>query len=135
MIKAKVFPGMLIILTAGICLTTGCPPKRLLLSEADNGKTVVVNAGQEVVVTLRGNPTTGYGWEVKDLDADFLAQVGETEFRSDNAGRPGSGGTMALTFKALKPGSAALTLVYRRSWETGVAPLDSYRINVRIGSK
>ncbi len=112
-------------------LLAGCGPSQTKLTAADNGRQIAIQAGEELVISLDGNPTTGYTWETKDLDTSLFQQVGETAFTSSNPGLVGSGGTQSLTLKALKAGTASLTLVYHRPWET-VAPLQTFSVTVTI---
>jgi inhibitor of cysteine peptidase len=108
------------------------PTKPVTLTAADKGGQVEVKVGEQIVITLDGNPSTGYTWEAKDLDATMFEQVGDPAFSSSNPGLVGSGGTLTLTFKALKAGSASLTLVYHRPWETGVDPTDTFAVTVTV---
>jgi inhibitor of cysteine peptidase len=131
-------------LAAVIILTVGCgshagsgpvqvsPPEQVNLTASDNGQKISLFAGQELVIQLPGNPSTGYTWEAKNLDAGMFQQVGEAVFAASNSNLVGSGGTLTLTFRVLKTGSAALTLVYHRSWETGVAPLQTFSITAVV---
>jgi inhibitor of cysteine peptidase len=120
----------------GIILpTTGCgntQPAKIKITKVDNGKTIDVKVGGEINVDLDGNPSTGYTWETKDLDAGLLQQVGETAFKSSNPGLIGAGGTLTLTFKALKPGKTTLTLIYHRPWEKNVAPQSTFLVTLAI---
>jgi predicted secreted protein len=120
----------LIIIVALGFLAAGCGPRQTKLTAADNGGQVEVKVGERIVVELEGNPSTGYTWEAKDLDASMFQQVGEVEFRSGNPGLLGAGGTLTLTFETLKPGTATLTLVYHRPWETDVEPVDTFTVAV-----
>jgi len=122
----------LVALAGMVILITGCGSVQTQLSAADNGKTVEVKAGDQIVIALEGNPSTGYTWEAKDLDASMFQQIGETEFKSSNPGLIGAGGTLTLTFKTLKAGTSALTLIYHRPWETDVAPVNTFMVNVTV---
>jgi inhibitor of cysteine peptidase len=122
----------LIVIVGLLILTTGCGQQKLALTAADKGSQVEVTVGQQILITLDGNPSTGYSWEVKDLDTSLLEQVGEAEFESSAPSLLGSGGTLTLTFKALQTGTTMLTLVYHRPWETEVAPLDTFSVTVVI---
>ncbi|MCX6034985.1 MAG: protease inhibitor I42 family protein [Chloroflexi bacterium] len=108
------------------------PTKPVILTAEDNGSQVEVKVGEQIVITLDGNPSTGYTWEAKDLDATMIEQVGDPVFSSSNPGLVGAGGTLTLTFKALKAGAASLTLVYHRPWETGVDPIDTFAVTVTV---
>ena len=88
-----------------------------------------VKKGQVFQVQLKGNPTTGYGWEVAEVDEKVIQQQGEAEFKADSS-LLGAGGTETLRFKAVGMGKATLKMVYRRSWEKDVAPLQTYTLEV-----
>jgi inhibitor of cysteine peptidase len=109
-------------------MMTGCGSRQTKFTAVDNGKTVGLKTGDQVVIMLDANPSTGYTWEVKDLDASMIQQVGESGFKSSNPGLIGSGGLLTLTFKTLKAGTTTLTLVYHRPWETDVKPQDTFTL-------
>ena len=123
-----------IVLAAVLVPTAGCGSKQIELTSVDNGKNIKVKVGEQIVVVLEGNPSTGYIWEAKDLDASMIQQVGETEFKSSNSnpGFAGAGGTLTLKFRALKVGTTSLTLVYHRPWETDVKPLSSFTTTITV---
>ena len=117
-----------------IVLATACTPvnKTVTLTTSDKGSQVDVNVGQQIVIALDGNPSTGFTWEAKDLDTTMFEEVGDPAFTSSNPGSVGSGGTLTLTFKALKAGTSNLTLIYHRPWETGVAPIDTFTVTLTV---
>jgi inhibitor of cysteine peptidase len=123
----------LILLAVVLILATACSPaKQVNLTAADKGSQVEVRTGEEIVITLDSNPSTGFSWEAKDLDTTMFEQVGDPTYISSNPGLVGSGGTLTLTFKALKTGTATLTLIYHRPWETDVAPVDTFAVTVTV---
>ena len=117
-----------------LVLATACNPvnKTVTLTAVDKGSQVDVNVGQQIVIALDGNPSTGFTWEAKDLDTTMFEEVGDPAFNSSNPGSVGSGGTLTLTFKALKAGTSNLTLIYHRPWETGVAPIDTFTVTLTV---
>jgi inhibitor of cysteine peptidase len=119
-----------LLITCGILF--GCSPRKTLsIGEAENGKTVEINAGDILKISLAGNPTTGYNWYVSSVDAQVLVQVGDPSFiASSNA--MGAGGIITLTFQAPIAGQTSLQLQYKRSWETGVNPLQTYSLMVDV---
>ena len=118
---------MLFMLTA-----CGSPPRPVSLTAVDKGTQVNMQIGEQMTVTLDGNPSTGYTWEAKDLDATMFQQVGDPVFISSNPGMVGSGGSLTLTFKALTAGKAVLTLIYHRPWEIGVDRTDTFSVTVTV---
>ena len=124
----------LFLLVAAALLTpsAGCSPGAVELTAEDSGGQVEVRAGQQFAISLAANPSTGYTWEPEALDATMFEQVGEPEFEGSDPGLLGAGGILTLTFEALKPGTATLTLVYHRSWEVDVAPADTFSVTVMV---
>lgn len=110
------------------------------LTMEDNMKTITVKAGEIVIIRLEGNITTGYTWEVEKIDNMFIQQVGETDyFEVENSevtpqkeNLTGAAGEFIFTFEALQVGETSLRLVYHRTFETGVEPLDVFTITVQI---
>ncbi|MCL4562314.1 MAG: protease inhibitor I42 family protein [Chloroflexi bacterium] len=97
----------------------------------DAGKTVSLAVGQTLVVTLEGNPTTGYNWYAVETENAVLEQVGEPVF-SANTALLGSSGMISLVFRATAHGQQDLALAYERSFEKGVAPLKTFTMTVVV---
>ena len=120
-------------LTAILLLATACSsPRSVTLTNTNNGGNLEVKDGGQIIVKLDGNPSTGYTWEAKDLDATMFKQVGDPVFSSSNPGLVGSAGTLTLTFNALKAGTSQLTMIYHRPWETGVDPINTFTVRVTV---
>ncbi|MBI2378224.1 MAG: protease inhibitor I42 family protein [Deltaproteobacteria bacterium] len=69
------------------------------LGDGDNGKTIKVKKGEDVVVELSANATTGYKWQVKSTDKTF-GHPSENEYVGPGAQGPvGSGGHTRLVWK------------------------------------
>lgn len=118
-----------------LSLFSGCGGGQADLSDADNGATISLKAGESVSISLESNPTTGYSWQVVAIDESLLEMVGEPEYQSDRKGGPlivGAGGTERFTFKALSPGEATLTLGYARPWEADVPPIETFSIYIVV---
>lgn len=108
-----------------------CTGRALDLTERDNGKNVSLTVGESMVIELAGNPTTGYGWELADIDQSLLAS--ETmQFILSDSNLTGAGGHYSFRFNAFKAGSSVLKLVYRRVWEKNVQPLQNFELMVAI---
>jgi len=84
----------------------------------DEKQPVSVNVGQQFVVELESNPTTGFIWTAT-FDAKVLSQVSKDYTASPAApGLVGSGGKDKFTFKAVAAGTTDLTFGYHRSNES-----------------
>jgi len=116
--------------TMVLFLLTGCTQK-VKVDAAMNGTTLEVDRGQEVVLKLDANPTTGYDWELIEVDPAILSQVGDVDYKADSM-LIGSGGVNTYTFEAVASGSTRLKLVYRRSWEIDAPPLQTFELVVKV---
>lgn len=77
------------------------------------------NAPSEPVVTLAGNPTTGYTWMVTVEDEDIIAVVDEGFAANETEeNMTGAGGYQRFTFEGKAEGYTTVTFAYGRSWET-----------------
>lgn len=85
-------------------------------TDPESGTTVTLRPGGKLNLKLDSNPTTGYYWYLKDIDASLVDQISEGYF-ADPApeGMVGSGGHQMLVFEALATGKADLVLSYERS--------------------
>ena len=99
------------------------------LNASDNNTAINATAGEFLVVTLEGNPTTGYTWEVEELNEQVLQQVGDIVSvpESDLMGAPSM---QIATFEVVGAGDATIKMVYHRPWETDVEPADTFTVNV-----
>ncbi|MBH2033584.1 MAG: protease inhibitor I42 family protein [Pseudomonadales bacterium] len=89
--------------------------------------------GQTVLINLRSNPTTGFRWQVQDAAPGVLRSLGpEVYSNPEDSGLVGSAGQSSWRFEAAQPGSGRLLLVYRRPWETGVAPEQTFDCQVTV---
>ena len=89
------------------------------LTEADNGKKIEAHPGDVIRITLESNITTGYSWENADkVDADVLALDTDDYVSDPNPEElDGVGGSTVIVYRALKPGTAKIDLVYSQSWD------------------
>ena len=133
-----------LVVTAALAMLAGCesmtvenpfnpPPLAVRLDESTSAP-VSVTRGQTLVVTLDANVTTGYRWEAMPGFTPTLVQIGTADYSAPAAaqGQVGTPGTMTFRFRAAEPGTAALELAYRRSFEPNVAPAKTVRYDVTV---
>ena len=101
------------------------------LTEKDTCRMVEINAGDTLEISLRGNPSTGYTWEVDIFDRDVLKQVGKIEFKAHRKAR-GAGGNFTLRFEATSPGKTLLRLIYRRPFEKDIPPVNTFEATILV---
>lgn len=100
------------------------------LTEEDSGSTIAVGLGEELLVRLGSNLSTGWRW---DLDGELpqqLEQVGEVQYFLSP--QPGAGGTEEWRFRAKTAGDALLRMKYWRSFEPAVEPARAFVVTARV---
>lgn len=97
---------------------------------AGKGKSVTLRHGQWLVVSLKGNATTGYAWKIRSSGrASVLKSHGAKYVPSPNPTHlVGKGGVYKLRFEALARGTTSIKLVYARGSELA----RSYRLRVIV---
>lgn len=124
----------LLLTTLIVTLLSACgSTEPLSIGMEDNGTQIEMQVGQQVVISLASNPTTGFGWHILELDEGVLTQVGEAEYAQAEADEllVGAGGTESLTFEAVAKGTTTLTLTYDRLWES-VPPEQTFSLTIVI---
>jgi inhibitor of cysteine peptidase len=112
-------------------LTACSSANEVNLDAGDNGSQVELKSDQTLVISLEGNPTTGYTWEVAEVDEGVLRQVGEVEFEPEDTGDVGVRSVQILRFETVNSGKTSLDLVYHRSWEDE-EPQETFSIQVVV---
>ena len=124
--------GKIILITLlGLLLLSGCSSVRYKLNAEDSGRTIELRQDECIQIKLDSNPTTGFAWEIEELDTEILAQPRESEYKSDSA-LIGSGGVETFTFEAQIPGQTTLRMIYHQPWED-VEPLEVFELTVIVG--
>ena len=86
----------------------------------DSEQTIQVWVGNEFIIALGANPTTGYGWQ-ESYDTAMLELV-ERKYVAEETDEElaGAGGIEYFRFRALERGETQITLDYQRSREETV---------------
>lgn len=134
MTRAKCIAGLILV----VLLIAGCthtrevsPTGEVIIGPEDNGKKVIVNVGDILRLGLPSSPSTGYTWEVGEINEEILLQVGKAEFEPESnvLGAPGK---QILRFESVGTGQTSLKLSYHRPWEKGVEPTKTFSIHVTV---
>ncbi|MBI5608117.1 MAG: protease inhibitor I42 family protein [Deltaproteobacteria bacterium] len=106
--------------------------KAVKLDDTDNGTVAVAKAGQDIVVTLSSNATTGYAWKVTSTDKTFGYPT--DKYVAPTSGAVGAGGQQVLTWKTSGPlpmaGTHKVTLQYLKSGSS--TPAKTFAFSVKI---
>lgn len=101
----------------------------LSFTAEDDGSQMSVDAGSRFTVELPGNPSTGYDWQVVELDETIVRLVGQAfDAESTLVGAPG---TVTLTFEAVAAGTTDVHLAYERAFEDA-EPQGEFSLGVTV---
>lgn len=124
-----------VITIIGVLSACGAEPSPAMslkqLTEANTNGLVELRVGDKLEVTLPGNPTTGFQWEVGAGDTAILRPSGEPEFESAS-GAVGGGGQVTLRFEAVGTGQMELKLIYHRPFEKDAPPDKTFEVTVTV---
>ncbi len=113
--------GAMMVLVGSVAGTrcTGDATKAVVIvTEADFGKIIRVNVGDEIGILLQENPSTGFQWRCRWAAREQLVLVSNT-FVPGNPQRPGQGGVRCFLLRAKARGFTDVTLQYGRWWPGG----------------
>jgi inhibitor of cysteine peptidase len=125
--------GILVFLTTLSSSFAQSSLDEVIVTLTDNGASIIVVEGQVLVVKLEAQPGTGYGWQVDTLPP-ILQQTGERSTEplvpTQSVDIVGDTVYQVFQFQPIHAGQDTLTLVYRRPWEVGVDPLQTFTIQI-----
>jgi inhibitor of cysteine peptidase len=99
-------------------------PSSVTLEQKQQAKCpLTLHVGQQFILRLPSNPTTGFRWLVRDAAPQVLKSLGpEVYSNPEDSGLVGSGGISTWRFDVVAAGEGQLSLTYERPWEVGVVP-------------
>jgi inhibitor of cysteine peptidase len=102
----------------------------MILTELNHNQTFDVVNGQEVLIQLEENPSTGWIWVYEDVSKDFVKEL-EHNFHCDDDSI-GSKGTLSCKFQCIDVGEAKVWFNYLRPWITNKPPDKTFFVNFNI---
>jgi inhibitor of cysteine peptidase len=102
----------------------------LSLTETDNGRTIDLRLGDKIQITLPENATTGYRWAIDRYDEELVEAISTEPHYEGKA--VGSGGEVAFSFQAKKPGAGEIALKHWRHFEGDSSVTNRFRVRLRV---
>jgi inhibitor of cysteine peptidase len=122
-------------LPVGLALLAACAaqPKQNVTVEKPGECPVQLTNGQNLILSLPSNPTTGYRWAIQDSAGGVLHALGPEVYRNpEDAGIVGSAGVSTWRFQAFAPGSGRLRLTSQQPWAPEVLPVDVFDCAISV---
>ena len=120
---------VVVALSATACSASGSDDSSASVPVFHEGDSITVKDGQEFVIALTANPSTGYTWSAGPNDN---VKYMSSKQVNASSGAIGAAGTQELKFTAIKTGSNTLELAYARQFEGGVPPAETVSFPVEV---
>ena len=103
----------------------------ITLTGAKNGKSVKVQVGDLITVSLDENPTPGFRWAIDNSDEDVVTLL-SSEYVAAPGSKVGGGGQRVVTFEARKAGISPIQLKLLRAWEGDSSIAERFDVTLRV---
>lgn len=116
------------------CAVAGCAKQKIENQVVNDTPEVRAAVGQDLVILLPSNPTTGYSWRLAESRPDMIKLAGrEYRTRQQSQDIVGAGGVEEWRFTALGRGKTTLVFEYVRPWEKDAPPAGrkTFKIDIR----
>jgi inhibitor of cysteine peptidase len=107
---------------------------KINLSIDYNGRQIELTKGQTFNVTLETNPSTGYSWEIVELNNSIIQKIGDAVSEPNITEKNMVGVPVMHTFQfeVINTGQTTLKIVYHRIWEKDVAPVNTFSVELFV---
>lgn len=102
-----------------------------IITEAENGKSIRIKNGENFILQLRENPSTGYSWELNVSEGLDILSDGYTQDQAPE-GQVGVPGTHSWTIEAVSLGSQQVNGIYKRPWENMTGTEENFTLALEV---
>jgi inhibitor of cysteine peptidase len=114
--RTAVAVSIALLVALSSALAVACNGTIVGVGSAQNGKSVTMHDGDQLLVSLKANVTTGFAWKIGSVKREVLKPHSIKYVPDLNPKHlVGAGGTYKLRLKALAKGTTTLRLKYLRS--------------------
>jgi inhibitor of cysteine peptidase len=98
----------------------------------DPAQPIQVTVGSRFRIVLESNPTTGFAWQIT-VPKEAPLRLVDQRYDGPDTTLVGAGGRQVFEFATTSAGTATMAFAYGRSFEQGVAPIDTKTFTVNVG--
>ncbi|CAH0251775.1 peptidase inhibitor I42 [Pseudomonas mediterranea] len=124
-----------LLVPVSLALLSACAtqPKNNVTVEKLSECPVRLNNGQNMILSLPSNPSTGYRWAIQDSAGGVLKALGPEVYRNpEDAGIVGAAGVSTWRFQAFAAGTGRLRLTYQQPWAPEVPPVETFDCAIAV---
>mgnify|MGYP006364120303 FL=1 len=118
-----------------LALLSACAtqPAQNVTVEKQSECPVQLHSGQNLIVILPSNPTTGYRWAIQDSAGGVLRALGPEVYRNpEDAGVVGAAGVSTWRFQTFATGTGRLRLTSQQPWAPEVLPVETFDCAISV---
>jgi len=118
-----------LLLPLSLALLAACAsqPRQNVTVDKQSECPVQLKTGQNLILTLPSNPTTGYRWAIQDSAGGVLRSLSpEVYSNPQDTGLVGSGGQSTWRFQSFAAGNGRLRLTYSQPWAPEVPAVETF---------
>ena len=121
-------------LPLSLALLAGCAsaPKQNVSVDNQSACPLQLENGQNLILTLPSNPTTGYRWAIQDSAGGVLRALSPEVYSSSESGVIGGGGQSTWRFQAFAAGQGRLRLTSQQPWEPEAEPVEIFECAITV---
>lgn len=101
----------------------------IVIRQADAGQYFTAHTGDMIEIMLEENPSTGYLWEVMEIDHNIL-DPSESSFFSGGDAIVGKAGTRKFQFEVKAPGETVISFRLNRPWENEADAIEQFQVTI-----
>jgi inhibitor of cysteine peptidase len=121
------------LLSLGLLAARAHPPAQNVTVEEQSECPIQLHVGQNLMLSLPSNPTTGYRWAIQDSAGGVLRSLGPEVYNSSDDGQLlGSGGHSTWRFEAFAAGTGRLRLTSQQPWEPEAEPAQTFDCPITV---
>ena len=124
-----------LLVPVSLALLSACTtqPKHNVTVEKLSQCPVQLTNGQNLILNLPSNPSTGYRWAIQDSAGGVLKALGPEVYRNpEDAGIVGAAGVSTWRFQAFTAGTGRLRLTYQQPWAPEVPPVETFDCAISV---
>ncbi|AZF35831.1 putative lipoprotein [Pseudomonas sp. R4-34-07] len=121
-------------LPLSLALLSACAsaPKQNISVDDQSACPLQLKSGQNLILTLPSNPTTGYRWAIQDSAGGVLRALSPEVYSSSESGVIGGGGQSTWRFQAFTAGQGRLRLTSQQPWEPEAEPAQTFDCAITV---
>ncbi|MCX7078128.1 MAG: protease inhibitor I42 family protein [Pseudomonas sp.] len=124
-----------LLLPLSLALLAACAsqPRQNVTVSKQSDCPMQLKTGQNLILTLPSNPTTGYRWAIQDSAGGVLRRLSpEVYSNPEDAGLVGSAGQSTWRFQTFAAGKGRLRLTYSQPWAPEVPAVEAFDCAISV---